>query len=267
MQYARPRHQSAPTRTAADSELEITRHEVALDYLPVEANGISIAQISDLHRGCGHTEALICEALAVVNSLEPDYIAVTGDFVDEHKKDVLPAVKMVVGLRARHGVYACLGNHDQRGDPVLLRSALEAGGITVLHNRAERTHHGFWFAGVDDIYEGEPDLAATTRGVPDDDALIYLAHNPAVFDQIQNPRNLLMLSGHTHGGQIVLPFPPPWMICRCHLHTRYVHGWYRRGPARLYVNRGLGVTGPNLFARRFRCAPEISVFRLTGKLN
>jgi hypothetical protein len=73
---------------------------------------------------------------------------------------------------------------------------------------------------------------------------------------------MLMLSGHTHGGQIVLPFPNPWLICRFHLKTRYVHGWYRLGPAQLYVNRGIGVTGPALFARRFRCAPEISVFRL-----
>lgn len=255
-------HVHRPEKSAKRSEIEITTHDVALRNLPLAADGITIVHVSDLHRGCGGMDGLICEALAAVNALMPDYIALTGDFVDEHKKDVLPAVKMIAGLRAKDGIYACLGNHDQRGDPMLLRSALEAAGIGVLHNRAERTRHGFWFAGVDDIYEGEPDLEAAAREVPPHEPLVFLAHNPSTLDRMEKPRDLLMLSGHTHGGQIVLPFPSPWMICRFHLRTRYVHGWYRRGAARLYVNRGIGVTGPGLFARRFRCAPEISVFRL-----
>jgi len=248
--------------SGASGSIEITTHDVALPKLPPELRGQSIVQISDLHRGCGGTDSLICEAIARVNELDADFVAITGDFVDEEKQDILPVVKMVSGIRAKRGVFACLGNHDQRGDPLLLTSALDAAGITVLHNRPAEVAPGLWFAGVDDLLEGEPDIDAALSGVPHDAALVFLAHNPSTFDRVREPRESLMLSGHTHGGQIVLPFPTPWMICEFHLRTPYVHGWYRRGAARLYVNRGIGVTGPPLFARRYHCPPEISVFHI-----
>lgn len=257
-----------PARHPADnvpdpgSNIEITNHEVVLPHLPQHEDGTTIVQISDLHKGCGDTDSLICEAMATASQLYPDYIVVTGDFVDEHTRDILPAVNIVSGLRAKRGFYACLGNHDQRGDPLLLTSALETAGITVLHNRAEEVSPGLWFTGVDDIYEGAPDIAAAMRAVPEDGALVFLAHNPSTLDRLPVVRDLLMLSGHTHGGQIVLPFPTPYMVCRFHLRTRYVHGWSRRGRAMLYVNRGIGVTGPRPFARRHLCPPEISVFTL-----
>jgi len=244
------------------SEIEITTHDVHLAGLPVDLNGISIVQISDLHRGCGNTDALISEAVATVNRLNPDLIAITGDIVDEHKHEILPAVKMVSCLRARHGVYACLGNHDQRGDPLLLSSALESAGIEVLHNRSVEALPGLWFAGIDDLWEGTSDIPAAMEAVPKDSALVFLAHNPSTADQLPYQRDMLMLSGHTHGGQIVLPFPTPWMVCKFHLRTPYVHGWFQRGHAKLYVNRGIGVTGSGIFARRHKCPPEISAFRL-----
>jgi predicted MPP superfamily phosphohydrolase len=259
-----PQPNSAASESAAPRHLdiEVTTHDVFLAGLPVALNGLKLVQISDLHRGCGDTDVLISKAVAAVNNLSPDLIALTGDVVDEYKHDILPAVKMVSCLRARQGVYACLGNHDQRGDPILLRSALESAGIRVLHNQSVEALPGLVVAGIDDLLEGEPDIDAALAAAPDNSALVFLAHNPSTLDRLPKTRDMLMLSGHTHGGQIVLRFPTPWMVCRFHLHTPYVHGWFRRGQAKLYVNRGIGVTGSGVFARRYKCPPEISVFKL-----
>jgi hypothetical protein len=242
-------------------EIEVTTHDVVLPRLPRALSGLTAAQISDLHRGCGGTDDLIRAAVERVNRLEPDVVFVTGDFVDEEAKDIPAAVEMVAGLRARQGVYGVLGNHDQRGDPLRLKAALAEAGLHMLQNRARMHAPGLWFAGIDDLLEGAPDLPAALRYVPHDAAVVLLSHNPNGFDRLTGSRSLLMLSGHTHGAQIVVPFPPPWLVCRLHLHTRYVHGWTERGAQRLYVNRGIGVTGAGPFARRVNCRPEITLFR------
>lgn len=243
-------------------DLETTVHDVEIVGLPPDMVGKTFLQLSDFHRGCGDTDALIYETVRRANALDPDYIVLTGDFVNRNQHDILPIVKMVSGLRARSGIFAVLGNHDHRGDPVLLHSALEAAGIRMLNNTALCLTEGFWIAGVDDLYEGIPDLEAALSPVPDTAALLLLSHHPGTLDLVDPDRPLLILSGHTHGGQIVLPFPSPEMICWWHLRTRYVHGWFRNRAVQLYVNRGIGVTGSWLTARRFHCPSEITLFRL-----
>lgn len=246
------------------SKLEVCAHDIPIAGLPAEHAGRTAVQLSDFHRGCGNTDEVIRQAIYTANTLEPDYIFLTGDFVDHKKQDILPIVRMVSGLRAQRGVFATLGNHDHRGDPLLLESALEAAGITVLTNRAVELEPGLWLAGVDDLYEGEPDLEASLREIPPDVACILLSHHPGALDLVPAERPMSILSGHTHGGQIVLPFPTPEMVCWQHLRTRYVRGWFRRGAASLYVNRGIGVTGWGPWARRFRCPSEVTWFRLVA---
>jgi predicted MPP superfamily phosphohydrolase len=257
---------TAEETRAAGSEsapdIEFTIHDVPMPGLKPESTGLRLVQLSDLHWGCGDTSGLLHDAVARANALEPDFVFLTGDFVDDHKRAVLPAVRLVSELRARLGVYAVLGNHDHRSDPVLLESALEAAGIRVLTNTAVEAADELWVAGVDDLYEGKPDLQAALASIPEGKAALLLSHHPGALDRVPHDRPLLILSGHTHGSQFVLPFPTPAMICWWHLRTRYVHGWYRRGNARLYVNRGLGVTGPRFLNRRIHCPPEISEFRL-----
>lgn len=252
----------SPTLKTSRFSIEFTQHEVSLPHLPPALKGRRLAQISDLHVGCGGTEDLIRETIGRVNALEADYVVVTGDFVDKHRKDVLPAVKLAAGLRAKRGVYASVGNHDHRADLPLLMSALEAAGFTVLYNRAVEVEPGLWFAGVDELYEGTPDLKAAFQDIPPTAATVLLAHHPNTLDLIPPERSPLILSGHTHGAQIVVPFPPPRLVCRYHLQTEYIHGWFTRGNSKLYVNRGIGVTGNRLLARRFRCLPEITLFEL-----
>ncbi len=259
--FGKARKRRGP-RGGSISKIEVTRHDLFLPGLPAILEDASIVQLSDLHRGCGGTDALIEAAIGHANLLEPDYLFLTGDFADGPKGDILPVVKMVSGLRARRGIYAVLGNHDQRGDPVLMRSALEAAGITVLENTAQPLEEGFWIAGIDDLREGPSDLPAALASLPQDRPAILLSHDPVVLDRLPEERPLVILSGHTHGGQIVLPFPTPAMICRIHLKTPFVHGWYHRGKLRMYVNRGIGVTGAWPLARRINCLSEITQLRL-----
>ncbi len=243
-------------------EIDISRHDVTLPGLPVELAGTTIVQLSDFHRGCGNTDELIEAAVTLANNLEADYIVLTGDFINQHRRDVLPAVKMTARLRARRGVFAVLGNHDYRGDPVLLSSALETASIAMLTNRAIRLSHNLWLSGIDDMEKGEPDLAAALCPIPEEAAAILLSHNPEVIDIVPEGRPILILSGHTHGAQIRVRAPSPESICRRHLGTRYAHGWYYRSAVKMYVNRGIGVTGPWPLNRRHNCPPEIAVFSL-----
>ncbi|MGC8668804.1 MAG: metallophosphoesterase [Chthonomonadales bacterium] len=245
------------------SGFDISTHTLAFAKLPVELKGARLVQISDLHRRSDHPDDLIAAAVAEVNALDADFVVITGDFVDGPARDIIPVVRIVAGLRARRGVFATLGNHDHRGDPGELTQRLEQAGITVLTNRSMRLSPGFWLAGVDDLFEGKPDLSGALSCVPMGEPAILLSHDPSVLDRLAPDRELVVLSGHTHGGQMVLPFLPPRLVCRFHLGTEYVHGWFHLGRVRMYVNRGIGVTGSRLFARRINCPPEIACFTLT----
>jgi predicted MPP superfamily phosphohydrolase len=252
---------SPPTIRTQENAIEVTHHEVGFRSLPAELEGAVLVQLSDFHRGCGGTDGVICDAIQIANGLNPDFVALTGDFVNEERSDIGPIVGMVSELEARRGVFATLGNHDHRSDAALLSSALRSAGIQVLHNQGIEVAPGFRIAGVDDLLEGKCDLPHTLAGIPIDQSAILLCHNPNGFDSVPPGADILVLAGHTHGGQIDIPIITPDIICRLHLHTSYVSGWFRRGSARLYVNRGIGVTGSGPLARRINCLPEISVFR------
>ena len=106
------------------------------------------------------------------------------------------------------------------------------------------------------------DHARHRRRHPADAPGVMLSHNPRAFDRVDKARPLLILSGHTHAGQWHIPMLPPVAICLWHLHTRFVQGWYRGGALRMYVNRGVGVTGPRILAFRVNCPPEVALLRL-----
>jgi predicted MPP superfamily phosphohydrolase len=240
-------------------QLHITREDVVIRGLPRSLHGAKFAQVSDIHAGFAGLEKVYEEALAAVNASEPDFIFFTGDYID--KKTTNPNYPMVEYLRrfrARRGVYACLGNHDHRRGKVLTGKILERAGVQLLYNESVRLESGLWLAGVDDLYEGEPDIARTFADLPADRTSIVLSHNPRLIEKAKG-RDIVILSGHTHGAQFRLKFPPPVMICYLHLRCWQVSGWYRRGNTRLYVNRGLGVTGKPY---RIDCPAEIAIFRM-----
>lgn len=242
--------------------LEITHHEAALHGLPEALHGATFVHVSDFHAGFGNTDPVYEEAICRINALAPDYLLFTGDYIDDHAGNDYPLPELLCRFRARYGTYATFGNHDHRRGVDATRRMLEQSGIRVLNNESVRTEQGLWIAGVDDYYEGEPDNERALKNVPDDVTALLLSHNPSTIDFVPN-RDVLILSGHTHGGQIVLPFPPPRMVVKIHLHCNQVAGWYANGRARLYVSRGLGVTGRPF---RYRCPAEIGVFRLVPQM-
>jgi predicted MPP superfamily phosphohydrolase len=220
---------------------------------------VRLAQISDLHRSWCVEESFITRIVAETNALRPDLVALTGDFVTISSEYAASCAQQISRLRAPLGLYGVLGNHDyvcdsRQGGPAVAE-ALSGVSVQMLTNRNLRLDNGLFLVGVDDCWVGKPDLEAAFRGVPIGKPALALTHNPGIF------RNLcaydcVTLAGHTHGGQIDLPF-----VTQAHLgrHNRYKAGWYREPgrPGRLYVSRGLGVVGIPL---RIRATPEIALF-------
>jgi len=239
----------------------LQERDIPVEGLPAAFDGFRIAQISDLHCGPFASGPRVAGWIAAVNQLRPDLVAVTGDLIASGDAFV-PVVASALGqLRAPHGVFACMGNHDYFADGEALAQALVSEGLTVLRNRGVEVPHAgarLFVAGVDDTWTGRHDvhraLANRPAGVP----AVLLAHDPALFPEAAAHGVDLTLSGHTHGGQLGLPlFARKVNLAR--IITRFTTGLYHDGPASLYVNRGLGTTGPPI---RLGVFPEIAVLTL-----
>jgi uncharacterized protein len=208
----------------------------------------------------------------MVNSLHPDLIVLTGDFVtvslfNRNKPDkpaaamAEPCSLLLRQMQARHGLWAVLGNHDFYSDPDRVTSALSAQGIRVLRNQSaaiEANGARFWLSGVGDVLGEAADLTATLHDVPEDEATVLLAHEPDYADDVAQQRRVdLQLSGHTHGGQVRFPFLPPLYLPD--MGKKYVSGLYKVGALTLYTNQGLGTYGLPV---RLNCPPEITLLTL-----
>jgi uncharacterized protein len=243
----------------------IERKEIALRRWPAQLEGFTIALISDLHYDPHFSAHPLHAAIGMVNGLHPDLIAVTGDFVtqplvsDDDEKAASaagPCAQLVGEMRATHGVWAVLGNHDWFTDPVVVSNALRAQGIRILGNSAtpiEANGSRFWLAGVNDVMSQTADLHTALSGVPSDEPTVMLVHEPDFADHVARHAVDLQLSGHSHGGQVRFPFLPP--IYLPHLAKKYYQGLYKIGDLTLYTNRGLGTI---VVPVRLNCPPEIT---------
>ena len=238
--------------------LEITRQTVKLRGLSAAMEGATFVQISDLHGGYGDTEPVYERAITTVNELQPDYLFFTGDFVDDHAKNDFPIDSYLRRFQAKRGKFGCFGNHEHRRGIVGSQKIIEQGEIRLLNNENVCLDGGLRLVVVDELFEGKPDIPVAFAGVSNDETSIVLSHHPRLIERVPE-RDCLILSGHTHGGQIALPLLTPKLVCLIHLHCRQVAGWYTNGKARLYVNRGLGVTGKPY---RRNCPAEIAVFTM-----
>ncbi len=248
----------------------IVRQEVSLPRWPQRLQGFTIALISDFHYDAYFSVHPLRAAIPMVNELRPDLILLGGDFVsvplagDEVKAaaDAEPCAHLLRELRARHGVWAVLGNHDYGTDPIHVTRALQAEGLRVLANESvpiERDGARAWLAGVSDVLSGASDLTKTLRQVPAGEATILLAHEPDFADYVVRFPVDLQLSGHSHGGQVRFPFLPPLYLPS--LAKKYVWGLRKLGPLTLYTNAGLGTVALPV---RFNCPPEITLLTLRG---
>lgn len=246
----------------------VVRREFSLARWPQRLNGFTIALLSDFHYDPYFSVHPLHAAVPLVNALHPDLIALTGDFVsvppvgDASKAAFAaePCAKIIRQMSAPHGLWAVLGNHDCDTDPEEVTRAVKAEGIRVLENQSQAIEHDgarFWLAGVDDVLSGTADVAETLLGIPANDAVVLLAHEPDFADEASRFPIDLQLSGHSHGGQIRIPFVPLFYLPD--LAKKYVMGPYQVGPLPLYTNAGIGTVNIPV---RLNCPPEITLITL-----
>ena len=270
--------------------LEIVRRPMPLHDLPPDLVGKTLLQVSDIHVGPRVSSDYLIRSLASARTLEPDFVAFTGDFVSfRSAHEVTELARVLRSMpRGRLGTVASLGNHDYGRDwrniavaDDVSRVATDAG-MVVLRNDVRRIG-GLQFAGLADYWSpefgvehGEPpvgallaptsspfvrggtDAAAALRLLAPGQPTVVLSHNPDAQDlPIWDGVRGWVLAGHTHGGQVKAPFlPPPVLPVK---NRRYTAGVFEVGPGRtLYINRGLGF----LVQVRFAVRPELTLFTL-----
>ena len=239
--------------------LTIEHHSIQLPRLPKAFDGFRIVHLSDIHHSPFTSKEQIERAVDTANRLKPDIIALTGDYISHDRQYAVPCAELLGRLRARYGVYAVLGNHDHWTDASLITDLFRAEGITVLVNqgmRFELNGEAFWLAGVDDTMVGLEDLSLALAGARESEMKLLLAHNPIILRRAARARVDLVLSGHTHGGQVKLrsersPSGRP--------RRRLLRGLGRQGDTQIYVTRGLGTV---VLPIRYGCPPEVSLLEL-----
>jgi uncharacterized protein len=239
--------------------LTIEHKSIQLDRLPKAFDGFRIVQLSDVHHGPFSDREQIERAVETANRLQPDLIALTGDYISKERHYAAPCAEMLGQLKARHGVYAVLGNHDHWTDAALITDLFRAEGITVLINEGmhfELNGSAFWLAGVDDTMVGLEDLSLALAGAREDEMKLLLAHNPIILRRAARASVDLVLSGHTHGGQVAIRGE---RTASGRPRKRLLKGLWRQGNTQIYVNRGLGTV---VLPVRYGCPPEVSLIEL-----
>jgi predicted MPP superfamily phosphohydrolase len=221
--------------------------EVTLPKLPRELDGFRIAQLTDLHLGPMRSRDWLAEVVRKTNAARPDLVAITGDLVDGTVEQLADTVEPLRALKAPHGVFFTTGNHEYFTDLHGWLAHLPKLGLRVLRNErvpVERSGARFDLAGVDDE-EGRrfapghgADVARAMKGRDADRAVVLLAHQPRTVEDAARHGVELMLSGHTHGGQIW-----PWRYL-VRLQQPYVSGLHDHEGTQIYVSEGTGFWGP-----------------------
>lgn len=248
--------------------LTIKQESIASTKIPSSFHNIKIVQFSDTHIGFHYTLDQFQELTEKINQLKPDIIVFTGDLVDapdDYKWDNR-IIYLLKSLQAPYGKFWVFGNHDHGGyGTEIVQSVMNEANFTLLknsHQVIEIDHDRIILAGIDDVILGQPDLQKAIENTNPELLTILLAHEPDFADKTVNFPVDVQLSGHSHGGQVRLPFIG-------HLYTptyaeKYVDGKYmfETSGLHLFVSRGIGTTR---LPYRFLCVPEISLYTLKSK--
>ncbi|MFO7839348.1 MAG: metallophosphoesterase [Desulfosalsimonadaceae bacterium] len=242
--------------------IRVRRYRIPVPHLPGAFAGFRIVQLSDLHYGPLQPMISLRYAVWRANSLKCDIIVCTGDYVLERNghKQIDRIWPLLDRLHAPLGVYSILGNHDHWADTGRSLQWMDKTGQNLRGQRAvfERQGQRLWLAGGGDLWEDPIPVDRILAGIPDADCRIVLAHNPDSADTGFSGRVDLMISGHTHGGQFVLPFyGAPFNPVKNKAYTSGRKRSWKGVP--LFITTGIGW---GTFPVRFNCYPEIAVLEL-----
>jgi len=239
----------------------ISEKDIFIRDLPAAFEGFRITQLTDIHhsRILGISE--VRRVVSLAQQTKPDMFVLTGDYSTSYRRYIEPCAEALSTLSAPEGVWAVLGNHDHYTDPELTTRALERQHIAVLNNAHTTLRRGsdaLQLSGIDDWTWNATDWSRAFSGLNPKTPTILLSHQPSVLDLEQTAGVSLIVSGHTHGGQLNFPIVgAPASLFTSDL--KYARGLFRRGETQLYVSTGTGVIGLPL---RFGVRPEIAVLRL-----
>ena len=242
--------------------IEVVPIEITIPNLDRTFDDFKVVQISDIHAGKFMPDARLARIFKLVNQQHPDAIAITGDFITKHNTfDREKLEQQLSQLHSKSGTVAVFGNHDHGRRINLLKQTFAQSNILNLENQVftiEREGKFLAFAGLDDPYWGKPNLAQILSQLPEEVPAIFLVHEPDYIEKsAETHRFALQLSGHTHGGQIRIPFLDPFVLPQG--GKKYFAGLDLVEDTFTYTNRGLGMT---TLPVRIGSRPEITVFTL-----
>ena len=247
---------------AEANDVTIDRRTINLPNLPSSFNGLRVAFVSDIHVGPYLSPNFLVSIVRTVQTLNPDLILLGGDYILRDAKHIAPCFDVLKSLDAPMGVYGVLGNHDYWHDVAMTKSMMKRANIGELTNTGtwlRRKGERLRIAGVDDLWGGAPDIDNALGNTTKNDACLLLSHNPDVAETNKDERIGLMLSGHTHGGQIVIPeVGSPWIPS--HYGMKYAKGLVDAPATRVYVSTGVGMSG---IPMRLNCHPQIALLTLS----
>lgn len=240
--------------------IRISRLSLSSPDVPEQFLGKKIVFASDFHCGIISNQNRISQIVETINGLDPDIVILGGDYIDGSERYIEPCFKALAGLKADYGVFGVLGNHDYRVGEGAVKEAMEKASIFVIDNDARWVSIGgqkIKIGGVGDFLAANAVLKPTVQDTAEDDFVILVAHNPSYYDRIF-PKIDLVLSGHTHGGQItIFGLWKPFFELK--YQSKYISGAYPSKNSLLLVSNGVGTT---ILPIRFFARPEISLITL-----
>jgi len=250
--------------------IKVESVKLRLRRLAPEFSGIRMVQVSDIHMGRWMNAERLQDIVELIIEQKPDLVLFTGDFLigraydADSERNVRDLITILTPLAASIPSYGILGNHDYWTNPAAIRKMLHSCNIMDMTNKAITLTRGaekLYICGVDDVWEGDVRLENVLTQIEDDGAAILMAHEPDYADvSALTGRFDLQVSGHSHGGQVVLPFLGPPVLP--HLGRKYPGGLYQVRDMYQYTSRGVGM---GRIPIRFNCPPEITVFTLSSE--
>lgn len=259
--FASNHSQKAREALAEANSFKIEEVKIFLKKLPKSLDGFRIVQLSDIHHSPFTSRKFIEQIVVIANDLQPDMFVLTGDYISHESEYIAPVAQILGKLKSEFGTFACLGNHDHWTDAELVTREFSRNNIKMLVNEGFRfsaRNASFWMCGVDDFGEGLSNIRQSLRGSRYDEMKLLLAHNPAIMRRAAYWDIDLVLSGHTHGGQVKIREPREKFLFP-NRRRRFSSGLHYRKETQIYITRGIGTV---VIPMRYQCPPEISVLEL-----